>query len=147
MVGTSEHVGGPGSNFDRLRDLLNYQPNNSESEVVLNETERILATRHWEGGLEGVLCQLIKGDGIEINFWLMSDDRLSAVGLKGLAVKLGNSWIKVREYVVINGKDLGEPEETRMIADYMVDLVAKAISERRIPEVEIPLKLAPRHSR
>ncbi|MCH7730534.1 hypothetical protein IID21_03320 [Patescibacteria group bacterium] len=147
MVGTSEQVGGPGSNFDRLRDLLNYQPNNSESEVVLNEDERILATRHWEEGLEGVLCQLIKDDDIEINFWLMSEDRLSAVGLKGLAVKLGNSWIKVREYVVINGKDLGEPEETRMIADYMVDLVAKAISERRIPEVEIPLKLAPRDPR
>lgn len=143
MVGTGEHIGEPISNFDRLRNLLNYS-RESEIEIPLNESERIVIRRYWEERQEGVMCQLISDYDKEVTFWLMEDDRISAIGFRGLAVKLGDSWLSVTKFLEINGSYLGDMGETENVAAYVVDFVSKAISEKRIPGVEIPLNLPQR---
>jgi len=145
MIGTGEQVGSrPTSNSERLIELLGLFDGEGRKRFDLNPQEQIHAIYGYED-TRPVISVEFRREGKSLISFRLTGNALDHVGVKGFWFKLGDRWFKYEDYVEIKRGEVLFTDLAildHVIADYAVDLVSRSIREKRIPEVNLPLKLA-----
>lgn len=149
MISSGERLVGMPPNYDILVELFDYQRGDDKEKIInLNSDESIRARFFSDGKQKGVLLEFIREEDSLLSFRLVGD-RLDSVGFKGIVLGLQDEWFNYNEYVEVNRRDVKNPDTGifPIIADFAVELVLTSVNKKRIQEVDLQLKLAPRHPR